>query len=209
MKTLSKFLMLALVVCAGSLLQAATLGVSTSGDGVFVNTGTWTLGYSFQVDSPITVTALAVFDAGSDGLNVSHAVGFWDANANLLASVVVPAGVAAPIQGGFRYENITPLALTVGDIYYVGSVNGIDNDGWEQDPTVLTAAPEITYLSRQYEFSSGGLVFPDLVGSGSTGYFGGNFLFGSGTQTPEPGTLMMLGSGLVAVLGAARRKLRG
>jgi len=201
--------MLALVVCAGSLLQAATLGVSTSGDGVFVNTGTWTLGYSFQVDSPITVTALAVFDAGSDGLNVSHAVGFWDANANLLASVVVPAGVAAPIQGGFRYENITPLALTVGDIYYVGSVNGIDNDGWEQDPTVLTAAPEITYLSRQYEFSSGGLVFPDLVGSGSTGYFGGNFLFGSGTQTPEPGTLMMLGSGLVAVLGAARRKLRG
>jgi len=209
LKTLSKFLMLALVVCAGSLLQAATLGVSTSGDGVFVNTGTWTLGYSFQVDSPITVTALAVFDAGSDGLNVSHAVGFWDANANLLASVVVPAGVAAPIQGGFRYENITPLALTVGDIYYVGSVNGIDNDGWEQDPTVLTAAPEITYLSRQYEFSSGGLVFPDLVGSGSTGYFGGNFLFGSGTQTPEPGTLMMLGSGLVAVLGAARRKLRG
>ena len=207
MKTLSKFLMLALLVSAASLLYAAPLGVSTSGDGVFSNTGTWTLGYSFRVDSPITVTALAVFDADSDGLNVSHAVGIWDASANLLASVVVPAGVAAPILGGFRYENISPLALTVGDVYYVGSVNGIDNDGWEQDPSVLTAAPEITYLSRQYEFSSGGLVFPDLVGSGDTGYFGGNFLFG-GTQTPEPGTLMMFGSGMLAALGAARRKFR-
>jgi PEP-CTERM motif-containing protein len=200
--------MLALLVCAGSLLYADTLGVSTSGDGLFVNTGTWTLGYSFQVNSAISVSALAVFDAGSDGLNVSHAVGFWDASGNLLASVVVPAGVAAPIQGGFRYEPITPLALTVGNVYYVGSVNGIDNDPWEQDPSVLTAAPQITYLSRQYEFSSGGLVFPNLVGSGTTGYFGGNFLFTTGVPVPEPGTFMMLGGGLVAIFSAARRKFR-
>lgn len=152
------------------------------------------------------MTALAVFDAGSDGLNVSHAVGIWDASGNLLASTTVPAGTVAPIMGGYRYESISGLALTAGDVYYVGSVNGVDNDGWLQDPSVLTAAPEITYLSRRYEVSGGGLVFPDLAGSGTTGYFGGNFLFASGTATPEPGTLLMLGSGLLATVGAARRK---
>ena len=64
---------------------------------------------------------------------------------------------------------ISGVSLTAGNVYYVGSVNGIDNDGWMQDPSVLIAAPQITYLSRQFEFSSGGLVFPDLAGSGTHG----------------------------------------
>ncbi len=196
-----------MLIASASLLSAGTLGVTTSNDNVFSNTGTWTLGYSFLVNSSITVTGLGVFDAGSDGLNVSHDVGLWDAAGNLLASTTVAAGTVAPLNGFYRMATISGVGLTAGNVYYVGSVNGIDNDGWMQDPSTLIAAPQITYLSRQYEFSSGGLVFPDLVGSGSTGYFGGNFEFGTST-TPEPGTMLMLGSGVLAAAGALRRKFR-
>ncbi len=186
MKLSFRLLLLAGLIASTSLLSAATLGVTTSNDNVFMNTGTWTLGYSFLVNSSITVTGLGVFDAGSDGLNVSHDVGLWDASGNLLASTTVAAGIVDPLNGFYRMSAISGVSLTAGNIYYVGSVNGIDNDGWMQDPSVLTAAPQITYLSRQYEFSGGGLVFPDLVGSGSTGYFGGNFEFGTSTRNQVP-----------------------
>lgn len=207
MKLPLRVILLALLLAAASLLSAQTLGVTTSDDGIHVNTGTWTLGYSFLVNSPITVTGLGVLDHNADGLNVSHAVGLWDANGNLLASTTVPAGTVAPLNGFYRMELISGVSLTAGDIYYVGSVNGIDNDEWLQDPSVLTAAPQITYLSRRFEFSNGGLVFPDLAGSGNTGYFGGNFEFGT-VATPEPGSLLMLGSGVLAAAGALRRKFR-
>ena len=207
MKLSLRMILLVGLLASASLLSAGTLGVATSNDNVFVNTGTWTLGYSFLVNSAITVTGLGVFDDNSDGLNVSHDVGLWDASGNLLASTTVAAGTVAPLNGFYRMASISGVSLTAGNIYYVGSVNGIDNDGWLQDPSSLVAAPEITYLSRQYEFSGGGLVFPDLVGSGSTGYFGGNFEFGTST-VPEPGSLLMLGSGVLAVAGAFRRKFR-
>jgi hypothetical protein len=208
MKSPLRFVLLATLIASASLLSAGTLGVTTSNTGTLgVNTGTWTLGYSFLVNSAITVNGLGVFDDGSDGLNVSHDVGLWDAAGNLLASTTVAAGTVAPLNGFYRMATISGVSLTAGNVYYVGSVNGIDNDGWLQDPTTLVAAPEITYLSRQYEFSGGGLVFPDLAGSGTTGYFGGNFEFG-GSPVPEPGSLLMLGSGVLAAAGALRRKFR-
>ena len=203
MKSPFRLFLLATMIATASLLSAATLGVTTSNDNVFMNTGTWTLGYSFQVNSAITVTGLGVFDDASDGLNVSHDVGLWDASGNLLASTTVGAGTVAPLNGFYRMSAISGVSLTAGNVYYVGSVNGIDNNGWMQDPSVLIAAPRITYLSRQFEFSSGGLVFPDLAGSGSTGYFGGNFEFGT-SSVPEPGSLLMLGSGVLAAAGALR-----
>ncbi len=207
MRLLIRVILLAVLVASASFLYAGTLGVTTSNDGVNANTGTWTLGYSFMVNSPITVTGLGVFDAGSDGLNVSHDVGLWDSSGNLLTWTTVPAGTVAPLNGYYRMEAISGVSLTAGSVYYVGSVNGIDNDGWLQDPSTLIAAPEITYLSRQYEFSNGSLVFPDLAGSGTTGYFGGNFEFG-GSSVPEPSSLLMLGSGVLAAASAFRRKFR-
>jgi hypothetical protein len=185
--------------------QAATVGVTVSGGDVF-NNGTWTLGYSFLVNTSINVTSLGVYDNGGDGLLVSHDVGLWDSSGNLLASTTVAAGTAAPLDSGFRFSSISSVALSAGSTYYVGAVIGFD-DPWLQDPTV-TSAPEITYVSRQYEASSGSLVFPDLAGSGTTGYFGGNFQFGAATsQVPEPST-WALAIGALAGLSTLKRRRR-
>ena len=143
MKLSIRVVLLATLIASASFLYAGTLGVTTSNDGVNVNTGTWTLGYSFLVNSPITVTGLGVFDENSDGLNVSHDVGLWDASGNLLASTTVAAGTVDPLNGFYRMAAISGVSLTAGNVYYVGSVNGIDNDGWLQDPSTLIAAPEI------------------------------------------------------------------
>lgn len=203
MRLAARYLLAALTLLAATSASATTIGVSVSGGDTFSNTGTWTLGYSFLVNSSITVVSLGVYDDQQDGLNVSHDVGMWDSAGNLLASTTVGSGTAGTLAGGFRFIPITPLSLTAGNTYYVGSVNGIDNDGWLQDPLII-AAPEITYLSRRFESSGGGLVFPDLAGSGQVGYFGGNFEFGS--AVPEPTTLALFGAGLLA--GARRLRCR-
>jgi hypothetical protein len=193
------------VFALASVVQAGTLGVSVSGGTAEVDTGTWTLGYSFLVNTSINAVSLGVFDQGGDGLLVSHDVGLWDSSGTLLASATVAAGTLDPLNGGFRFAAISPVSLAAGSIYYVGSVNGIDGDPWLQDP-VITSPPETTYLARRYEFSSGGLVFPDLSGSGETGYFGGNFEFGAG-GVPEPSTSALAGAALAA-LSLLRRRLR-
>ena len=202
-------LFVVVLMASASLLHADSLGLTTSSDGnLFVNQGTFTLGYSFEVNTSISVTALAVFDAGSDGLNVSHQVGIWDATGNLLASTWVAAGTGGPILGGYRYATIPDLPLTAGNIYYVGSVNGMDNDSFMLDPSSFVPAPQITYLSRQFESSSGGLVFPGLVGGGgNTGFFGGNFLFVDSTATPEPNSVLLIGTGVLGLANAVRRKI--
>lgn len=205
MKALTRGLVFTALCMTAPSVFAGTIAITTTPSSVFSNTGTWTLGWSFSVNSAISVTALGAFDANSDGLNVAHDVGIWNAQGSLLASATVPSGTVGTLDSGYRFVSIAPLALTAGSTYYVGAVYFVnDNDGWLQDPTTLVTAPQITFLSRQYESSGGSLVFPDLVGSGTTGYFGGNFEFG-GSSVPEPSTIAMLAVGLGMALAFRRR----
>ena len=208
MRTVTLCLLCAAILIAAPSAFADTIAATTNPGEVFVNTGTWTLGWSFSVNSAISVTALGAYDANSDGLNVAHDVGIWDASGNLLASTTVPSGVGGTLDSGYRFNSISPLGLNAGSTYYVGAVYfSNDGDGWLQDPLTIVTAPQISYLSRQYEFSGGSLIFPDLAGSGSTGYFGGNFEFGSRSDAvPEPATFMLLATGL-GIAFAARKRL--
>ncbi len=205
MKTkLITFLILVVCVVAFTFNTAAAsnIGVTVSDDGAFSNTGVWTLGYSFKADSAISVIGLGAYDHLGDGLNVEHAVGLWDARGNLLASATVPAGSGASMINNFRFVSIPTVTLNANDLYYVGAVYGYDNDAWLQDPTTLVPGPGITYDSRRYASSGGSLVFPNLAGSGNTGYFGGNFEY---TAVPLPPAILLLGSGLMGLAGLRRK----
>jgi len=206
MKVLIRILLSSVICIAAPSIFGSTIAITTSPDNVATNTGTWTLGWSFSVNSSINVTALGAFDAGSDGLNVAHDVGIWDVSGNLLASATVPSGTAGVLDSGYRFVSISPLSLSAGSTYYVGAVYFVnDNDGWLYDPITLATAPQITYLSREFEYSGGSLVFPDIASAGTTGYFGGNFEFDTSSTVPEPSTIALLAVGLGIVLFTRKR----
>ena len=172
-----------------------------------------TRGYAFDIaGGGFTVTYLSVFDAGFDGLVQSHQVGIWDPAGNLLRSATVPSGTTAPLDstGKFRMVAITPLTLNAASGYTVGAqylVNGGDNQANFTSGTASFATNVVYQGTRFINTSSNGtpgiLTRPTTTQTSINGIFGGSF---GGTaiapfNTPEPGTLPLLGMGLTAGLG--------
>ncbi len=204
-----------------ALLGAATLLTTTTGRAQLValdfddstasssNIGSWMLGYGFHVKSPITVTGLAYWDAGADGLVETHAVGLWtNAGGSPLASALLPAGTGAALLSGWRYVDVAPVALGIGD-YVVAGTHSAGADPYSDYPMVYTVLPEISYRgSRFVRIEDTNLTFPKETYA-MFGYFGGNFVVGSGTETvPEPSTYGLFAAGTLVGLAAWRRRRR-
>jgi hypothetical protein len=62
----------------------------------------------------------------------------------------------------------------------------------------------VTFVQNSF-IAGGTLTDPTFHFDTEFGYFGPNFLIG--TTTPEPGTLVLLGSGLLGALGVIRCKI--
>ena len=155
------------------------------------------MGWSFTVSgSDLTVEALGVFDQGADRLVDSHPVGIWDSTgANLLAQVTVPPGTTATLNGGYRFESISPIALLAGVTYVIGAYYpGIASLTAPQDDIILLSTQTyagITFVQSRQSLleAAGSFVFPNLDASVSQGAFGPNFEFLEATATPEPSRL--------------------
>jgi hypothetical protein len=160
--------------------------------------GPWTLGYAFQ---DLTATSVVGLGAWNSGIQGDVTVGLWDSGQNLLASATVNSSSTVVGTASWVFTSITPVALTVGDTYYVGAYGRFN---YTDTINPVTVAPEISYLYTAYE-----LGFASPSGSPNDndhGFFGGNVQLAGGV--PEPATWAMMGLGFLGA-GAAMRRRRG
>ena len=192
---------------------AASLGVDITGAGVAgQNPVAFTIGWGVDVVSPVRVTALGIWDEGSNGLLVTHEVGLWNGSGALLASTTVSAGTAAtPVpsvqgNGQWLFEDIPDIILPVGH-FVLGSTSAGDDFRANQAGFILD--PDLANFDPAQFAVGANLQFPDLDAEGSLGIslFGPNFLLEPVvTPVPLPASLALLGLGLLGF--GARRAIR-
>ena len=183
-----------------AIANASDLGVDFDPSlAVYVGpSGPWTLGYAFQ---DLTATSVVGLGAWNNGIKGDVMVGLWDSGRNLLASTTVNSSSTVVGTASWVFTPITPVALTVGDTYYVGAYGAFN---YTDTINPVTVAPEISYLYNAYEVG-----FASPSGSPNDndhGFFGGNVQLAGGV--PEPATWAMMGLGFLGA-GAAMRRRRG
>jgi hypothetical protein len=194
---------------------AASLGVditSNGANGQTVLDNRFTIGWAFDVTTPVRVTALGVWDEGANGLVEGHAVGLWTGTGTLLASTTVPAGLAADATaasalglGQWLFEDIPALTLAVGH-YVIGSESGDDIFRSVQGSIALNALLA-NFDSGKFAFNPT-LQFPDQDEASDFSLFGPNLLIEPlVVATPLPASLVLVGLGLLGwgVRRATRR----
>ncbi len=141
----------------------------------------WSLGWRFQANTNGVITSLGVYDENGDGLNTAKPVGIYTDAGVLIASTIVPAGIAATLIGNFRYQAIAPITLTAGSIYRVAALHLLasgDRYASCQPICAYTNSPEVTYIDDRFT-QTNVLAFPANNNNISRiAFFGANFLAG-------------------------------
>jgi hypothetical protein len=203
MKSIIKTMLAASLLAAGS-SQAQELIADWTQTGDLNNNNAWTLGFSFNVNTPITVTGLAYYNPSAAG----DAVGLWDANGNLLATTIVTSSDPFLGNGFLQYSSLFASVTLPDGTYTVGG----ENNGTQVYSYLnggFSTIPQVTFL--QDEFTLGPVLTMPTSSSlgGANGWFGGDVVINGSIKTNVPdggSTMALLSSGLLA-LGAIRRKL--
>jgi hypothetical protein len=192
-----------LVLAGASAAQAAPIFSISNATGQTLGNPPFTLGFEFTASSAFTATDLGLFDADGNGLAESHLVGLWNAGGTLLATTVVPGGVAGTLVNGFRYVAIAPVLLTPGT-YRVGALylSGVEPLIFPGAATGFATIAGITFAASRF-VDGGVLADPTVSASNEPSYFGPNVNVVA--AVPEPFTLMLVGSGLATAIVRRRR----
>lgn len=204
--------LLGLVLVAGLSLPVAafadTAGWEFSSVGSTLNNGNgYSLGDVFTVNTTINVDFLGYYAVGGSAaaLAENHPVALYDASGNLLASSTINSS-SVWFSSNFVYNPISTITLLAGQTYVIDGASGFTDQYVWDDPGFTVYAP-ITLLGDNWSLGNGDyFTGTTVIGDVSDGYWGPNFGF-STAATPEPSSLMLLGTGLVGLAGMLRRKL--
>jgi len=167
-------------------------------------------GWEFQLDEPITIGAVGIWDEGKQPLNIAHEVGLYTSAQSLLLDVFVnnnnstPVGSASP-DGQWLFTSITPLLLQPGDYVLVATWGDpIDNaDPFRLQANAVTSSVTYTGMCSKTGLDSLHLVFPDCAGAplDNASFFGPDLAI-----IPEPASITLLGFGALALFRGVRRR---
>ena len=169
-------------------------------------------GWEFHIDTPITISAIGLWDEGKLPLQISHDIGLWKSDQTLL-SVATVDNTSTPVPSAFAggqwlFTSISPLQLQPGG-YVLGGTWGdptIGADPFRINTNAVTLGVSYTAACAVFQLPSPELVFPDCGGGSLTdaSYFGPNLA----VVVPEPESLTLLACGLLGIASTARRKIQ-
>jgi hypothetical protein len=158
-------------------------------------------GWQFNMNEPIIVTHLGLFDDDDDGFDIAHPIGLWRlSDAMLLASGTISTGAVDTLLDHFRYIDIPDVALSMGEDYVIGyySASG-SGDRVITNAYSLEVDPAINIVAGRWGYADE-LGIPQ--NSTSEDRFGPNFQF-----IPEPTTVTLLGLGALSLIRSKSRNV--
>jgi PEP-CTERM motif len=212
------------VIAALSVVPVAHGGTIAYGSDIQIGNQTYTgsLGLDFNVDSPIDIIRLGVFDSGGDGIAGTLSVAIFDRNTQSVVGPQLNFSSFLPglLIGGYRFQDLeTSLTLDAGQYSVVawgfgvsdrnGNVgcNGLNVTTCTGDsitgPLMDDGGGLISFVGpNRFGATAGAYPATLETDSLSNRYLAGTFEFNA---VPEPGTLGVAGLLLVA-LGIWRRR---